>query len=181
MRPWRQDDQRSLRDALGGGCSTAISSNSSTFLCDSSFSSLISRSAVMGNWQVISSGAGQGDRLAQTNPVFLIMHNNLLQGKDLATLLRPRSIDLAGQRSCCQSAAVAWVGRSSLTRMYPRPACPGARSRVFASSPGTRTWVADVAARRNAGRVAAVHLHRSWPSRSIRDEARMRPECRWVR
>ena len=74
-----------------------MSSNRKMFWWLSSFKSLISRRAVMGNWMVVSIDAQQVHiPSSDTDPILLIVHDDLLESDQFTRLLLARAMDLAG-------------------------------------------------------------------------------------
>lgn len=79
-----------------------MSSKLSTFLCDSSLRSFISRNAVMGNCVMgvsdcaleLAARAPMG-RCPPTHAIFLVVHDDLLERHNCAGLLGPRAMHLA--------------------------------------------------------------------------------------
>lgn len=137
-----------------------MSTSCRTFLCDKSLRSLISRSAVMGNYQLSDDWAANlASKLAY--PIFLMVHNDLLEGNMGSRLLGFRAMHLTVELGLARKARRrrANLPKGTLTQLAKEIVICDSRA-SYKACPG-----ALVLHRKSARRVAGVGragLHDGW-------------------
>lgn len=169
--------------------STAISGKRNTFGWESILSSLISRNAVMGNWiESISSWLCIFAGTSRTYTILLVVHENLLQGNNSAISLTSSLVNLSSWKYHVNYAPTNMYNKIWLTQMYPHPAFPKTRNRLFSnilgnvvgrphSVPGTAFAMTETILRPFSR--LGLFWTNLWMDENFERESRNRPERSW--